>query len=96
MKLDLVHFPSFNVPIFYPGKFIVTIHDLIHHRFPGKKKGRLLHRLAYRLIMNSAVKRAAKIIAVSEATKQDILATFRIPPEKILVIYEGVNAKFRI
>ena len=28
-QLDLVHFPYFNVPVFYRGKFIVTIHDLI-------------------------------------------------------------------
>jgi hypothetical protein len=27
--LDLMHFPHFNVPILYPGRFVVTIHDLI-------------------------------------------------------------------
>src|SRR5260221_13484772 len=30
LKPDLVHFPHFNTPIFFEGKFIVTIHDLIH------------------------------------------------------------------
>src|SRR3989344_5912882 len=35
--LDLVHIPYFNVPIFYPGKFVVTIHDLtILHFDTGK------------------------------------------------------------
>ncbi|MDP3733136.1 MAG: hypothetical protein Q8Q91_01210, partial [Candidatus Daviesbacteria bacterium] len=33
LKPDLVHFPHFNVPIFYSGKFVVTIHDLIHQHF---------------------------------------------------------------
>ena len=104
LKLDLMHFPSFNVPIFYPGKFVVTIHDIIHHLYPGKKKSRWFHRLAYRLVINSAVRRASKIITVSKATRDDILKTFNIhnsPPsgdlpegDKIQVIYEGVGDKY--
>ena len=34
-KLDLVHFPHFNVPFFYFGKFVVTIHDLILIKLPN-------------------------------------------------------------
>ncbi len=94
LRLDLVHFSSFNVPIFYPGKFVVTIHDIIHHLYPGKKKAHLLHRFAYRLVINSAVRRAAKIIAVSQGTRQDIVKTFHIEPEEIAVIYEGVDERF--
>ena len=29
-RLDLVHFPNFNVPIAYRGPYVVTVHDLIH------------------------------------------------------------------
>src|SRR6186997_2672224 len=29
-NLDLIHFPHFNVPIFYKRPFVVTIHDLTH------------------------------------------------------------------
>ena len=36
-NLDLVHFPHFNVPIFFSGKFVVTIHDLIHQRFQMRR-----------------------------------------------------------
>ena len=36
LKPDLVHFTHFNVPLFYKGKFIVTIHDLIMSRFPSR------------------------------------------------------------
>lgn len=93
-KLDLVHFPSFNVPIFYPGKFVVTIHDLIHHYFPGKKKSRFFHRLAYRLVIWTAVSRAKKIIAVSNQTKADLIKNFKVPPAKISIIDEGVNPSF--
>ncbi len=93
LKLDIVHFPSFNVPILYPGKFVVTIHDIIHHRFPGRKKSRFVHRLAYRLVIWAAIKRAKRIIAVSEATKRDILKVFHVGLEKITVIYEGAGLK---
>src|SRR3989344_6345829 len=94
LKLDLVHFPNFNVPIFYPGKFVITIHDIIHHYYPGKKKSRFFHRLAYKATIWTAVKRAAKIIAVSEATKGDLIREFNIPDERVEVIYEGISASF--
>lgn len=96
LKLDLVHFPNFNMPIFYPGEFIITIHDLIHHRYPGKKKFRYIHRLAYRLVIDCAVNRAAKIIAVSRATKTTLIDTFKIPESKVTAIYEGVNERFYV
>lgn len=94
LKLDLVHFASFNAPIFYPGKFAVTIHDIIHHMYPGRKKARFIHRLAYRAVISTAVRRAAKVVAVSEATKYDIVQTFGIDEKKIAVVYEGVDEKF--
>ena len=94
LKLDLVHFPNFNVPIFYPGKFVITVHDIIHHYYPGKKKSRFFHRQAYKATIWTAVKRASRIIAVSEATKGDLIREFNIPDERVEVIYEGISASF--
>jgi len=95
-KLDLVHFPHFNVPIFYRRPFVVTIHDLTHTLIPGKKKSHFLHRLAYRLVFANAVRRAKKIIAVSQSTKKQILdyygglsAQRSSLGAKITVVYEG-------
>jgi len=96
-KLDLVHFPHFNVPIFYRKKFIITIHDLILVRFPTIRGTTLnplfywLKFLAYKIVINSAVKRAKKIIAVSQFTKDDILKHYKIPEEKITVTYEACD-----
>lgn len=94
LKLDLMHFTNFNYPILYRGKFVVTIHDLIHHQFPGQKKSRFFHRLAYRHVIKTAVKRASRVIAVSNATKAEILKIFRVPPERIKVVYEGIDPIF--
>jgi glycosyltransferase involved in cell wall biosynthesis len=98
-KVDLMHFPHFNLPIFCFKPFVVTIHDLVLKKFPTRRASTLgpflywLKNLAYRLVVYSAVKRAKKIIAVSEYTKKDILKYFKVKPEKIEVIYEGVPLK---
>ncbi|MEI7620578.1 MAG: glycosyltransferase family 1 protein [Candidatus Falkowbacteria bacterium] len=94
--LNLIHFPHFNVPIFTPGKFVVTVHDLILTKFPTVRATTLnpaiykLKNLAYRLVIWLALKRSQKIITVSEFTKNDIIEQFHINENKIIVTYEGV------
>jgi glycosyltransferase involved in cell wall biosynthesis len=96
-KADLVHFPHFNVPIFYRGKFIVTIHDLILLQFPTKRAttlGPLLYKFkywGYETVIRSAIKRAKKIITVSLCTKNNLIKHFNIDPEKIFAIYEAAD-----
>jgi len=92
LNLDLVHFTYSNVPILYRGKFVVTIHDLVFSHISFFK------RLVYKIILKSALKRADKIIAVSEYTKRDILKHYptkkgagAINLDKIKVIYEGIR-----
>lgn len=95
--LDLVHIPYFNVPIFYPGKFIVTIHDLTILHFDTGKATTLplplykLRRLGYYLALAVGLRRAKRIIAVSETTKQEIIDHFGIDEKKIVVTHEGVE-----
>jgi len=94
-KIDLMHFPHFNVPLFYKKPFVLTIHDLILKRFPTRRASTLgpikywLKNIAYEAVIKSALQRAEKIIAVSEYTKQDILKYFDVDSDKIKVIYEG-------
>jgi glycosyltransferase involved in cell wall biosynthesis len=95
-KLDLVHFPHFNVPLLVPTKFVVTIHDLILTKFPTPRAttlGPFLYNIknsAYKIIIRAAIKRAEKILAVSEFTKKDIVEQFHALPSKVKVTYEGV------
>lgn len=96
-KCDLVHFPYFSVPIFYPGRFIITIHDLIPWHYPTGRASRLpllfykIKWWAYKLVIFIAAHRAKKIIAVSQTTKKEIINHLKVKPEKVIVIYEGVN-----
>jgi glycosyltransferase involved in cell wall biosynthesis len=95
-KLDLIHFPHFNVPFFVPIKFVVTVHDLILTKFKTIRATTLhpavykFKNLAYRIIIRRALKKSQKVLTVSEFTKNDIVKQFNINPQKIEVIYEGV------
>jgi len=93
-KLDLMHFTHFNAPILYRRPSVVTIHDLTLSFYPGRKMASPVHRFAYHVTIRSAVTKAKKIIAVSQNTKKDLQNIFKIPDEKISVIYEGVHEKF--
>jgi len=94
IKPDLVHFPHFNVPIFWRGKYVVTIHDLIKHQSRGMRTTTKLapfywfKYLAYQVNVFSAVKRAQKIITPSKWWKKELVRRYHLKPEKIVVTYE--------
>lgn len=93
-RLDLMHFTHFNAPIKYEKPFIVTIHDLTHTLFPGRKMQGFAYRLAYKAVVRSAVKKAKRIIAVSQNTKEDLQSILNVSSHRIDVIYEGVNEEY--
>lgn len=95
-NLDLMHFTHFNSPILYFKKSIITIHDVTPYFFPGHKMKSPIRRIGFRLVFYASVKKARRIIAVSESTKRDIVRYFKIKEEKIKVIYEGADEQFHI
>lgn len=88
-NLDLVHFTNFNVPLLYNRPFVVTIHDVIHHKFPSNKQCGTFHSLAYKSVIISAARRSRRIITVSEFSRRQIVEALKVPPEKVSVIYEA-------
>jgi glycosyltransferase involved in cell wall biosynthesis len=96
-RLDLVHFPHFNVPLLYRGKFVVTIHDLILLRYPTLRNTTRMAAFywakfaAYRLVIASAVRRAAHIITVSHFAEHDIIERYPAAAGKISVTYEAAD-----
>ena len=92
-KVDLMLFPHFNVPLFYQGKFLVTIHDLTIHFYPGKKSNFLKFWL-YKKIIKHAASKATHVFSVSENTKKDIVEILKISPEKISVVGNGISSSF--
>lgn len=88
-NLDLMHFPNFNVPIRYRGKFVVTIHDMVHHKISGHKKSRLWKFYAYKKIIEHAAAKAEKVLTVTEAAKKEIIKYLGVEQEKIIVTHEA-------
>lgn len=94
-KLDIMHFPYFSIPIFYPGKFIVTIHDLTNMNFPTGKASTLpvfLYKIkytGYRIVLNRSLLRAEKVIVPSESVASEIQSQFPKTVHKVAVTYEG-------
>jgi glycosyltransferase involved in cell wall biosynthesis len=77
---------------------VVTVHDLIplvrwKGRIPDVVPGR---KPWLNIVSFHALKRAAHLIAISENTRRDLIELCRCAPEKITVIYYGVNSSFRV
>jgi glycosyltransferase involved in cell wall biosynthesis len=90
-KYDIIH-PTYYVPyIIYGDKstpYIITVHDMTHELFPK-------YFANSKMIIDfkkNAISKAAKIIAISENTKNDILKIYpQIDENKISVIYHGIS-----
>jgi len=89
IKPDLVHFSWFNVPIKISRSFVMLIHDLYNFAEPDRYSWKF--RLYYNSIVKRMAIRAARIITISKASRDDIIKFLHIPKERIDVIYLGVN-----
>lgn len=97
LKIDLYHGLSHEIPlnIHKTGiKSVVTIHDLIHERYPEQYAW--ADRKIYTKKFRYACEHADRVIAISEQTKQDIMQWYQIPETKIDVCYQSCNPQFAI
>jgi len=92
LRPDLVHF-QYALPPRCPAPGIVTVHDLSFEREP-RLMG-LADRLVFRAVVPRSVRRGARIISPSERTKRDLVELYRVAPEKVVVIPNGVDPAFR-
>lgn len=72
---------------------VVTVHDVIWRRYPSDYSA--VDRRLYDFKYGSSVRRATRVIAISECTRRDIISEFGIPEDKIEVIYQGIDPQFR-
>ncbi len=82
--------PSGLAPYIYK---VLSVHDLTHIFFPQTMAN--YNRLIHKLFFGASLLRADHIITMSNYTKQMITDIYKINAEKISVIYEGVDPKFR-
>ena len=72
---------------------VLTVHDLIFRHLPEHHKP--LNRWYLNLALPLYCRRATHIIAISECTRKDLMAAYGLPAEKITVVYEAADARFR-
>ena len=92
---DVFHAPHPVMPLAVRCRSLVTIHDCIPLMFPQYLPSRAAYVYA-KAAMWSAARRAHRILTVSEASKRDIIRILNVPPEKIVVVYNAIDERFRV
>lgn len=96
-NLDLLHVPHFNMPVFYMGKTVITIHDLLWHQQRGKRVTTLsswkyyLKYLGYLLVSSIAILKAKKIIVPTQTIKNTLISFYPFVKNKVVVTIEGID-----
>jgi glycosyltransferase involved in cell wall biosynthesis len=91
LRPDLGHFQH-AIPLRCPCPAVVTVHDLSFERDPtllGFKD-----RFVFRTVVPRAVRKAVRLIAVSERTKSDLVELYGVPPDRITVAHHGIDPAF--
>jgi glycosyltransferase involved in cell wall biosynthesis len=91
LRPDLVHF-QYALPPRLGCPAVVTVHDLSFEREPAAM-GRV-DRAIFRAVVPRAVRRAARVLTVSERTKRDLVDLYGVAAEKVVVTPNGVDPAF--
>jgi glycosyltransferase involved in cell wall biosynthesis len=90
---DLFFTPAHVIPYTYRGLSVATVHDLGYHYFPEAHPPRQLSYLRWSTRHNGRI--ARRIIADSQATKNDLIRFDEVAPDKIDVVYPGIDPGLR-
>ena len=91
--IDLFHATDNLLPYFRHLNSVLTIYDLAFRIFPETHTS--LNRLYLRLMLPRFIKRANRVICISETTATDLQRFYGVDPAKLHVIPLGVNPSFR-
>jgi len=92
-RLDVLHSVDFIPPLHRPCPAVITVHDLAFLLYPETMTAES-HR--YYGQIQTAVENADAIIAVSEATRDDLDRLLGVRPERVAVVHHGVSPIFRV
>jgi glycosyltransferase involved in cell wall biosynthesis len=84
---DLLFIPASALPLFHPRRSVVTIHDTAWVNYPEAFTPFMRRYLHWST--KFAVRSAFRVIAVSEATRQDLIKYYKVAPEKVAVVPHG-------
>ena len=91
LRPAVAHFQH-ALPLRCPCPSVVTVHDLSFERDPSLLG--LKDRFIFRTVVPRAARRAARLIAVSERTKADLVELYGVPEDKVTVTHHGIDPAF--
>src|SRR5579864_8696419 len=91
-RLDVLLNPGFTAPVFAPCPSVTVFHDLQHARHP--EHFRWFDLPFWRLLLWASANRSRQLIAVSEATREDLMRFYNVDAKRIAVIPHGVEPAF--
>lgn len=92
LRPKLFFSPGYNSPLWWPGPFIFTLHDLHHLRVP--EDSNFLKRAYYQYVIKPACHKSAAVLTVSEFSRQEISEWAKIDEQKIVNVGNGVGVPF--
>jgi glycosyltransferase involved in cell wall biosynthesis len=87
--VDIVHSLASTAPLWGSFRRVTTIHDLIYHHHPDAHFG--IRSLGMRVLLPAAARRSDRVIAISEATRDDLVSILGLAPERIDLAPQGVG-----
>lgn len=90
----ILHVPHFNLPVFYNGQMINTIHDVIFFALPELIKNNHLKKIYNQVMFSRIANKSNAVIAVSNFTRNEILKYTDIQAKVIQVIYNGIADEY--
>jgi glycosyltransferase involved in cell wall biosynthesis len=91
--VDVFHATEHLLPRLRRIRSVFTLHDLIFQFDPGSHKP--LNIAFLRMMIPRFLRAADAVICVSECSKRDAVRFYDVPSDKICVIYEGVDPRFK-
>lgn len=92
-RIRVLHSPAYVAPLAMPCRSVVTVHDLgfilMPQFFPPG------NRMYLSTMTRLSVRRADRVIAVSESTKRDVVRILKVPAERVEVVHNAVEPIFR-
>lgn len=92
--IDILHSPGFVISLRSRVKNVLTIADMTFMNYPQVHT--LFKRTYFSLFMPPSIKKADRVLAISESTKKDVIRAIKVNPEKIKVTYLAYGKEFRV
>lgn len=92
LKPDLLHSLAFVRPLFCPVASVVTVYDVSFALYPDSFK--IANRLYLTYFTRHSARAAQRVVAISENTRRDLVRLWQVSPDRIFVVYPGLEEHF--